>query len=475
MSDTARHPNIIFIMADDMGYGDLACYGATKIPTPNTDRLASEGMRFTDAHSASAVCTPSRYGVVTGRYCWRSRLKRGVLGGHGSPLIEPGRLTVASLLKGCGYATACIGKWHLGLGWAWKDPDRPEADLNWTEDGSNVDYSRPIAGGPTELGFDSFFGIAGSLDMPPYCFIENDRTVGVPDRRKHSYNPQQRRGMMVEGWRDDLVDRTFTEKAVAFIEDHVAARPDRPFFLYLPTAAPHRPCVPPEFMKGASQAGLRSDMVAMLDWVVGRVMDALDRLGIAGETLLIVTSDNGARLTCYNGKDYGHKSCGDLRGQKADIWDGGHREPFLARWPGKVPAGSTCDQTVCLLDLTATCAAIVGAELPAEAAEDSYNMLPAMLGRQSDAPVREAVVHHSVSGMFSIRRGPWKLVMGLGSGGFSEPRHVEPGPDDPPGQLYNMDTDTAETSNVWTKHPEIVERLTALLEKWRTRGRSRPV
>ena len=475
MGDTTKHPNIIFIMADDMGYGDLACYGATKIPTPNTDRLAAEGMRFTDAHSASAVCTPSRYGVVTGRYCWRSRLRRGVLGGHGSPLIEPDRLTVASLLKDHGYATACVGKWHLGLGWAWKAPDRPEADLNWTEDGSNVDYSRPITGGPTELGFDYFFGIAGSLDMPPYCFIENDRTVGTPDRRKHPYEAQQRRGMMVEGWRDDLVDRTFAERAVAFIEDHVAARPDQPFFLYLPTAAPHRPCVPPEFMKGASKAALRGDMVAMLDWVVGRVMDALDRLGIAGETLLIVTSDNGARLTCYDGKDYGHKSCGDLRGQKADIWDGGHREPFLVRWPGKVPLASTSDQTVCLLDLTATCAAIVGAELPADAAEDSYDMLPAMLGEQSDAPVREAVVHHSVSGMFSIRRGPWKLVLGLGSGGFSEPRHLEPGPGEPPGQLYNMDTDPAETSNLWADHPEIVERLTALLEKWRTEGRSRPV
>ena len=441
-------PNIVFIMADDMGYGDPGCYGAEKIPTPNMDRLAREGVRFTDAHSSSAVCTPSRYSVVTGRYCWRTRLKAGVFGGFSPPLIEPERLTVASMLKKVGYAAAAVGKWHLGLGWECRDGEAEP----WG-DGFNIDYSRPLTGGPLVLGFDYFFGISGSLDMPPYCFIENDHTFGIPDREKHPYNPQQRKGLMVPDWRDDLVDVTFAQRAVDFIESHVARSPDTPFFLYLTPSAPHRPCVPPDFAQGASQAGPRGDMVCVVDWVLGQVDSALQRLGIAEDTLLFLTSDNGARLTCYDGNDYGHRSCGPWRGQKADIWEGGHREPFIVRWPGKIAPGTTCDQTVCLADFMATCAAIVGTDLPEGAAEDSFNMLPALLGQETDKPVREAIVHHSIDGTFAIRKGPWKLIMGLGSRGFSEPRRLEPEPGGPPGQLYNLEEDPTESRNLWADRP----------------------
>jgi len=463
-------PNIVYIMADDMGYGDPGCFGATKIPTPHMDRLAREGVRFTDAHSSSAVCTPSRYSVVTGRYCWRSPLKSGVFGGLAQPLIEPGRATIASLLRRHGYGTAAVGKWHLGLGWQASD-----GEIEPWGNGFNVDYRRPLPGGPNEVGFDYFFGIAGSLDMPPYCFIENDRTVGIPSVEKDVYNPQQRQGLMTPGWRDEEVDLTFARRAVEFVERHRAQRPDEPFFLYLTPSAPHRPCVPPDFVRGASHAGPRGDMVCMVDWMVGEVDSALERLGVADDTLLVVTSDNGARLTCYDGSDYGHKSCGNWRGQKADIWDGGHREPFIARWPGRIAPGSACDQTVCLVDFMATCAAIVGADLPEGAAEDSFSFLPALLAEPPASRAREATVHHSIDGTFAVRQGPWKLILGLGSGGFSPPRRIEPEPGGPQGQLYHMDDDPAETANLWSDRPEVVERLTAVLEGCQASGRSRAV
>ncbi len=472
-------PNIVFIFADDMGYGDLGCYGATKIQTPNVDRIASEGIRLTDAHSSSAVCTPSRYSVMTGRYCWRSTLKRWVLGGFGKPIIEQERLTVASLLQSQGYATAAIGKWHLGLNWPLKE-DKGEALLafdapTWSIDGFDVDYSLPITEGPGTLGFDYFFGIAGSLDMPPYCFIENDRTVGIPDREKHPYYNQQRHGMMTPDWRDEEVDITFAQKAVSFIEGHHATHPDQPFFLYLPTASPHRPCdIRPDFVIDKSQAGDRGDMVALFDWIVGQVMDVLDRLSLTDNTLLIVTSDNGARATCANGEDYGHRANGPLRGQKADIWDGGHREPFVARWPGIIAAGSESDKPVCLVDFMATVAAILDSPLPDTAAEDSYTMLPVLSGEKLHHPLRDAIIHHSGDGMFSIRQGKWKLILGLGSGGFTEPKNMEVVPGGPSGQLYNMDSDLGESRNLWLERQDIVEHMSSMFLRMKDEGRSRP-
>ncbi len=470
-------PNIVWIVADDMGYGDPGCYGATKIPTPHIDRLASQGMRFTDAHATSAVCTPSRYSIITGRYCWRTRLQRHVLNGFSLPLIEPDRVTVANMLKRRGYATACVGKWHLGLGWTTKDgwcgpwSDWRDKDL---DDGFNVDYTVPIRDGPNALGFDYFFGFAASLNMPPYCFIQDDRTVGTPNLEKAPVHGPQWRGPMVPGWDDALVDGTFTEKATAWLESHVARRPDQPFFLYLATCAPHRPCVPPAWVRGASQAGPRGDMVALFDWVVGQVVNALDRAGVAEHTFVFVTSDNGAMPADVDGNTYGHKSCGEWRGFKGDIWEGGHRVPLIASWPGRVPPGSVCDQTVCLSDLMATAATAAGADLPGDAAPDSCDILPLLLGADLEGPLRGETVHHSWDGYFALRQGPWKAIWGQGSGGFIGRRKVVPAADDPAGQLYNLQRDPTETTDLWEERAAMVDALGAKLEHCKAQERSRP-
>ncbi len=466
---TSTHPNIIYIMADDMGYGDLGCYGATRIPTPHMDRLAVEGVRFIDAHSTSAVCTPSRYSVLTGRYCWRTHLKWMVNGGFSRPLIDPARMTVASLLKEHGYATAAVGKWHVGLDWGMKDVMK--ADQNCWEDQGHWDFTKPILNGPTTLGFDYFFGIAGSLDMPPYCHIENDRTVGNPTEPKVPMNAQQRPGVMTPGWRDEDVDTIHLDKALAFIRRTHEVDPEQPFFLYLTPSAPHRPCMPDEAHAGRSQAGPRGDMVTVVDDMVGGVMDLLDELDLADNTLIMVTSDNGAQPYDTDHNTYGHKSCGDLRGFKTNIWDGGHREPLVARWPAQIGAGTTCDDLVSLGDLTATCAEIVGADLPDHAAEDSISFLPSLLGTRSTP--RRALVHHSGDGMYAIRRDNWKLICGRGSGGWVLPDVNTPQTDEFPGQLYDMDTYTAETTNLWGERPEIVEALSAELDEIIRSGRSR--
>jgi arylsulfatase A len=467
-SSSERKPNIVFIMADDMGYGDLGCYNKkSKIPTPNVDALAAGGVRFTDAHSPSAVCTPTRYGVLTGRYCWRSRLKRGVLNGYSPALIDSKRMTVAALLKQHGYATACIGKWHLGLGGEKK-----------------ADFSKPLVPGPNDLGFDYFYGIPASLDMPPYCYVENDHPVGTPtltiEAGKSNEDGWWRQGAISPGFKHVEVLPHLTKKAVAWIGDHARKTPNKPLFLYFPLPAPHCPIAPADFVKGRSDAGGYGDYVVEVDWAVGQVVRALERNGLADNTLIIVTSDNGSpartkisRAPYSMIKIYGHHPNGELRGIKADIWDGGHREPFVARWPGKIPAGTVCDELICLTDLLATCAAIVAAELPDNAGEDSYNILPALLSQKRAGPIREAVVHHSGSGMFAIRQGKWKLELGLGSGGFSVPRSVTPKPGEPAGQLYNLEEDLSESRNLWNEHPEIVERLTNLLEKYKQQGYSR--
>ncbi|MGE4490070.1 MAG: arylsulfatase [Kiritimatiellales bacterium] len=448
-----KKPNIVYIMADDMGIGDLGCYGAEKIPTPNMDRLAKEGLRFTDAHSSSAVCTPSRYSVMTGRYCWRTRLKKFVIGGFGAPLIEPDRATLGTLCKKAGYNSAAIGKWHMGFTWydqsgeALKLPECDALDI----DGFDVDYARGIDGGPVDLGFDTYFGIAGSLDMPPYVLIENRNMVELPDREKEVYYNQQRRGLQMPSFKDEEVDVTFARKAVEYIEQQ--SESEAPFFLYMTPASPHRPCdIRPDFVKGKSAAGDRGDMVVLFDWVVGQVLDALDRTGQADSTLVVVTSDNGARVVCANGEDYGHKANGIYRGQKADIWDGGHREPFLVRWPGVVSAGTTSDALTCLSDFFATVGEVIGQD--ASCAEDSISFLPVLKGEKP--AVRETLVHHSGFGMFSLRKGDWKLVLGSGSGGFTEPVGEL---SETNGQLYNLKDDPSEQVNLWGSRSEILAEL----------------
>ena len=478
-------PNIVFILCDDLGYGDVKCNNPQgKIATPNFDRLAAAGIRFTDAHTTSSVCTPTRYSVLTGRYNWRSRLQTHVLGGLSPRLIEPGRLTVAELLRRQGYHTAAVGKWHLGMDWPRK-PGTPAFDdrIERGPEGWNVDYARPIANGPNSVGFDEFFGIAASLDMVPYTFIENDRVTSVPTVDKAflmMFGKDKRVTRRGPGAADfEAVDvlPTLTRKAVETISRRAAdARAGKPFFLYLPLNAPHTPIVPTPEWRGRSGLNPYADFVMQTDACIGQVVRALDERGLADNTLLVVTSDNG----CSPEADFsalvakGHNPSSILRGHKADIWEGGHRVPMVVRWPGKARPGSTSGELVSLVDFMATCAEILGVKLPDNAAEDSVSFLPALLGK-SAKPLREALVHHSIDGKFSIRQGRWKLELCPGSGGWSRPRDGEAVKQGLPRvQLYDMTADVGERANLQAAHPEVVQRLTALLEQYVANGRSTP-
>jgi len=470
-------PNIIFIMADDMGYGDVACLNEqSKIPTPNMDRLAKEGMIFTDAHSGSAVCTPTRYGVLTGRYSWRTRLQSGVLGGYSRPLMKKKRKTVASLLKDFGYSTSCIGKWHLGLDWQVKDEFNNAKGSKEQRD--NVDYSKRIENGPNDFGFDYFFGIPASLDMTPYVYIKNDRVVQAPTEivDKVEGKAFYRGGPCAPDFKHEDVLPTFTDEAVNFIDRHAEAKPASPFFLYFPLAAPHTPILPTEEFKGKTGIGPYGDFVNQCDWTIGQVVEALERNGLTNNTLIFVTSDNGcspmADFKELAEKD--HFPSYHFRGHKADIFEGGHRIPFIVRWPEKIQPDSECDDTICLTDLMATAADVVDAKLPDNAGEDSVSILPDLLGTAKE-PIREATVHHSINGSFSIRQGKWKLELCPGSGGWSNPKPKEARRMElPKVQLYDLSLDISERKNVYDRHPEIVERLTNLLQKYVDNGRSTP-
>jgi arylsulfatase A len=452
----ASHPNIVYMLADDLGYGDLRCLNPRgKIATPHLDRLAASGMIFTDAHSSSSVCTPSRYSILTGRYNWRSRRQEGVLGGFGAPLIARERLTVPTLLKAHGYMSACIGKWHLGM-------TMPE----------KTNLNRPILDSPATRGFDEFFGISASLDMPPYAFIHNDRFTAPLDTEKELY--KGRRGPAAADFEAVDVLPTLTREAVRYIRDRASEK--RTFFLYLAFTAPHTPIAPTREWQGKSGIGAYGDFVMETDWAVGEVLAAIDKAGIASNTLVIATSDNGC--SPFAGvpelEKQGHFPSAQFRGYKSDIWDGGHRVPFLARWPGQVKAGSKSDALICLDDLMATCADILGVKLPDNAGEDSVSMLPALLGRRSRAG-RETIVHHSINGRFAIRQGNWKLELCPGSGGWGKPGDVAAKQQGlPEVQLYDLSNDIGETKNVQAEHPALVARLRKQLEQQIANGRSTP-
>ncbi|REK08224.1 MAG: sulfatase [Planctomycetota bacterium] len=459
---TEERPNVVLIMADDMGYGDPGCYqSASKIPTPNIDRLAREGMRFTDAHTPSAVCTPTRYGLLTGCYSWRTRLKRGVLNGYSRALIEPGRLTLASLLAEQGYRTGCVGKWHLGMGNA--EP---------------ADYSKPLKPGPNAVGFDESFVIPASLDMPPYVFVKNERATVFPSEqvadskmRRHGGGGYWRGGAIAPGF--EFVDTlpTLTDEAVKFVnaQDNKA-----PFFLYFPLPAPHTPWMPTEEFRGRTKVGYYGDFVTQVDATIGQVLDALDEKKLADNTLVIFTSDNGAHWLPSDIEEFGHRANADWRGQKADIWEGGHRVPFIVRWPGIVQPGSKSDQLVCLTDCMATLAELAGHKLADDEGEDSYSFLSVLRSSPPDGTLRQAIVHQSGDGTLAIRQGPWKLATKLGSHGFSQPKNVEPREGGPRGQLYHLGKDPAETTNRWLEEPQVVERLESLLTRYQQQGHSRP-
>jgi arylsulfatase A-like enzyme len=473
----ANRPNIVFILADDLGYGDLSCYGAEKVQTPIIDNLARQGVLFTDAHAPAAVCTPSRYGVLTGRYCWRTQLKVDCLFGHDPLLIEEDRMTVASMLKSVGYTTACIGKWHLGFG-----KDYPE-------------WNGELKPGPLEVGFDSYFGYPVTNAQAPYVYIENHRVVGLDPRDPIRLGPESKTNVMYGGtaarYKADELSMTVTQKAVKFIEGN-----KHPFFLYFTPPNVHGPYTPNARFRGTSSCGVYCDFIRELDWSVGEVLAAIDRAGIADNTLVIVTSDNGG-LYSRPAYDMGHRVNGDLLGQKTDAWEGGHRVPFIGRWPKRIKAGSRSDELICLVDFMATVAAIHGIELPRNAAPDSFNVLPALLGEHKDGPVRGApVILASESGMLAVRDGNWLFVLGRGSGGSTTEyaRHYgmrleelgrkttgwkmadlgRPDPSLPPGQLYNLAKDRGQAENVYGNHPEVVKRLTDLVIDYRARGRSRP-
>lgn len=458
-----EHPNIVFILADDMGYGDPGAYNPdSKIPTPHMDRLAAEGMRFTDAHSPSGVCTPTRYGIMTGRYSWRTSLKKGVTRGYSANLIDTTRTTIAKLLKNEGYATAIIGKWHLGIG-----SEEP------------LDYSTRLYPGPRTHGFDYYFGIPASLDMIPYVFIENEAVLELPTDSVgpsgYEYGgPYWRPGPIAPSFRHIDVHPTLTTRAVEFIDNHVANTTDQPFFLYVPLASPHTPWLPTDNFQGISEAGEYGDFTAEVDWTVGQVMDALDRHNIVDNTLIMIASDNGSFWIQADIDRYDHLSNLNLRGIKADIHEGGNRVPFIARWPKMIEAGAVNNSLVSLVDLMATFADIVDVELPADAGEDSYSVLPQLTGQNAQGD-RESLIVHSSAGMFAIRKGEWKLVEGLGSGGFTQPQFVDPVAGGPAGQLYNLEEDLQESNNLYLSEPELVEEMTAMLNQQRDQGFSRPL
>jgi len=456
---SGRNPNIIFIMADDMGIGDTTVYNPqSKIPTPHMEKLAEQGVVFTDAHSPSSMCTPTRYALLTGRYCWRTWLWRGVYGGYNRPLIKKDRMTIASLLKEYGYATACVGKWHLGWDWGLKEGRSPDEDGHYSPE--NIDFAKRIKEGPLRRGFDYFFGTSGcTTDDPPMCFIENDRTVGIPNMIA-SRDPanEGRKLEMVPGWRHEDADIEYSRRSIEFIEKHLDKDPEKPFFLYLPLSVPHIPWFPHEMTQGKSDAGARGDQVWTADWVLGQIMKTLDRHQISDNTLIIFTSDNGPRRGVH-----GHKSSWHYRGEKGDLWEGGHRMPFIARWPGKIKPGSMCDELTCFTDMMATFAAIVGAQLPRDAGEDSFNILPALLGEKLAGPIRHSLVHHN--GRLAIRQGDWKLIAGIQGNGTERGRK----------ELFNLKADPDEKNNLYKERPEIVERLTKLLKKQMAQGHSRPL
>lgn len=483
--ETADKPNILLILVDDMGYGDIGSYNPeSKIPTPNIDGLAEEGIRFMDAHAPGAVCHPSRYGLLTGRYPFRTNTNVW----PEQPVIGDDRMTVASMLHSEGYRTAMVGKWHLGF-------DESEAiqasQENADESGNNTraayrtyEDGQILSGGPADRGFDSFFGIRASTDIPPYFYIRDDRVVNPPsDTIANNYSGGIWTDIQGAFWREggispglDLADvlPRFTEESIHVIENHSSSNPEKPLFLYVAFPAPHTPWLPSEEFEGVSSAGMYGDFMAMVDSKIGEILSALERTNMADETLVVFTSDNGPVWYDKDKEHFGHDSQGGLRGMKADVYEAGHRMPFIVRWPGVVGQGAVTTETISFTDLMATFADILNKELPEDAGEDSFSLLPILAGEQSEAEsIRPPVVSISSRGVRTIQGGQWKLIEALGSGGFTDPVSIEPEHGGPEGQLYNLKEDPAETNNLWLDHPEVVRQLKQTLSEYERDGRSR--
>lgn len=476
-------PNIVYILADDLGYGDISALNPdSKIKTPNIDKLSQEGMVFRDAHSNSSVCTPTRYGILTGQYSWRSRIKSGVLLGYSPSLIEETTPTVAKFLQSKNYTTACIGKWHLGVDFKLKDGTyhHGEPGIDFTQEliafnqFEDIDFNQPAKGGPQGAGFDYSFILPASLDFEPYMYIENNLAVEAPtaytegnalNAEMYATGAFWRPGQMAPSFSFEGVLPTFTNKALEFISKQKNA--ENPFYLYFPMNAPHTPWVPTDEFKGSSALNEYGDFVQMVDHQVGQILQSLHDNGLEENTLVIFTSDNGAKWEKKFIERFNHRSNFTFKGMKSDAWEGGHHIPFMVKWPGKIESGTLSDQTISLTDFFDTVKELLGAgDTPRP--KDSFSILSILTGKES-ANNRPPVIHHSGSGKFAIRDGDWKLIEGLGSGGFSEPKNPEPQPGDPEGQLYNLKTDPQETTNLYLSNPEKVKELKTKLEEIRSK------
>ncbi|MFI3302389.1 MAG: arylsulfatase [Rikenellaceae bacterium] len=473
-SKAPQKPNIIFILADDMGYGDVSGLNEnSKIHTPNLDKMISQGAYFSDAHTSSSVSTPSRYSILTGRYNWRSRLKQGVLSGYSRHLIPTSRTTMASLLKRADYTTGCVGKWHLG--WDWNFSEQPTNIDNLSAEGKGViDYTKPITNGPVDLGFDYFWGIAGSLDMPPYVWMHNDMVSAAPDHETQDKKSWWRKGPTGPDFVHDQVLPTLTDKAIDFVKE--SSKKKDPFFLYLPYPAPHTPILPTEEWLGKSKTNQYGDFVMFLDHEVGRLLTALEQIGVDENTIVVFTTDNGCSTTAKFDELHalGHYPSYIFRGNKADLYDGGHRVPCLVQWPAGIKAGSRLDQTICMTDFFSTFAEIAGLEVADNEGEDSFSLKRVFDDTSYTEQIRKATVHHSITGEFTVRCGDWKLLASPSSGGWSFPRPSNKKTLEglPSVQLYNMKNDPGEKNNVQDQHPEKVKEMFEILRKIIADGRS---
>ena len=502
-SSVDSYPNVLLIYADDLGYGDVGCYNPeSKVPTPHMDHLATEGIRFADAHSPSTVCTPSRYSVMTGRMAFRLDYAGVFTGVQGPCLIAEDRLTLPEMLKERGYETALFGKWHIGMTFRDKEgqPVYELQDAIVAEHGrlssgiklvEIVDFSKKIEGGPLDHGFDHFYGTAccPTTDWL-YSYIDGNIVpnppAGLLDRQKeglptHPYSRDNRLGYISDDFDLQEVDMVFLEKSQAFLRNHAAQNPAKPFFLFHSAQAVHLPSFPSKDFRGETNAGPHGDFIYQFDHIVGELLKSLDSLGMAENTLVIVTSDNGPEVPTSIAMrgDQNHNGSRPWRGMKRDQWEGGHRVPFIARWPGLIEAGSVSDQTICQTDIMATCAAFLGYDLPHDAAEDSFNILPALLHEDNGTPIRPFTLHQTNRLALAIRKGSWKYLDHQGSGGNVynqerlQPFVLSESAPDAPGQLYNLDTDPGETKNLYFERPELVKELKALLEEAKESGRSR--
>jgi arylsulfatase A-like enzyme len=498
----SKKPNVVLIFADDVGYGDLGCYGATRLKTPNIDKLAREGKRFTDAHSASAVCTPSRYALLTGEYPLRANGGKGVWGPApitSGLIIDTEKLTIADVFKNKGYATAVLGKWHLGFG---------KGVNNWQE---------PLRPGPQDLGFDYYFGVPVVNSAPPYVYVENDRIVGgdpsdplvylgrgqheeatpiteIPPEASQR-TPNRFKGAVEahKKYNDYTMGTVLARKAV----DWITANKQKPFFLYLATTHIHHPFTPGKRFQGTSQAGLYGDFIQELDWMVGEVTQCLEKQGLSENTLVIFTSDNGGMMNLggRNAVKAGHLINGDLLGFKFGVWEGGHRVPFIARWPGKIEPGTESSQLICNVDMLATFMALAGQDFQTLESKDSVNVLPALLGSPKENIRKDLVLAPRWETHLALRKGKWMYIPAKGSGGFrgSKPSDhawggapavalvggvnsdIENGrikPGAPPAQLYDLDADVNQTTNLYHQYPEVVQEMEALLKTYRPQRQS---